>query len=55
MGINPLFTDATADLSDCLLLEIPPVEIIPMQVAIGGAEYTYAPAGTISVKEFYQL
>lgn len=34
---------------------MPSVKIIPMQVEIGGTEYTYAPDGTISVKEFYQL
>lgn len=36
MGTYPLFTDATADLSDRLISEMPSVKIIPMQVEIGG-------------------
>lgn len=55
MAAYQLFTDATADLPKCLPPEFPPVEIIPMQVEIGGQEYTYGPNGNISVKEFYQL
>ena len=50
-----IFTDATADLSDELLAGLPPLEIIPMTVAISGQEYTYGPQGDIDVDRFYQM
>ncbi|MDD2960220.1 MAG: DegV family protein [Lachnospiraceae bacterium] len=50
-----IFTDATADLSDSLMEQVPSVEMIPMPVEIGGSEYTYSPVGNISVKKFYEL
>lgn len=50
-----LFTDATADMSTELLSGLPSVEIVPMQVEIGGREYTYGPGGNITVAEFYRL
>jgi len=55
MSNYQIFTDATADLTPALLAGLPPVEIIPMQVEIGGAEYTYGSADGITAKEFYQL
>lgn len=55
MGNYQIFTDATADLSPALLAGLPSVEIIPMQVEIGGTEYTYGTPEGISAKEFYQL
>ena len=50
-----IFTDATADLSPEMLKGLPPVEIIPMSVEIGGRAYTYGPSGTITPAEFYRL
>ena len=50
-----IFTDATADHSSSMMAGLPPVEVIPMQVEIGGREYTYGPHGTISAEEFYAL
>lgn len=50
-----LFTDATADLTDVPMGGLPHVEIIPMQVEIGGQDYVYGPGGTITVDEFYAL
>lgn len=50
-----IFTDATADMSQSMLLDLPPVRIIPMQVQIGGTNYQYGPGGSISVDEFYRL
>ena len=41
MGNYQIFTDATADLSPELREGLPSVEIIPMQVEIGGKEYIY--------------
>ena len=55
MGDYQIFTDATADLTPELMRGLPSVEIIPMQVEIGGAEYTYGAPGGITAKEFYQL
>lgn len=55
MTTYQLFTDATADMSSELLEGLPSVEIIPMQVEVGGSEYTYGPAGNITVAEFYRL
>lgn len=50
-----IFTDATADLSLGFTEELATVKLIPMQVEIGGCEYTYGPSGNISAQEFYQL
>lgn len=50
-----IFTDATADCSPQWLTSLPHVNVIPMQIEIGGQEYTYGPEGTITVKEFYAL
>ena len=55
MGTYQIFTDATADLSEQMMKGLPPVEIIPMQVELGGCEYTYGPNGNITVAEFYAL
>lgn len=41
MADYQIFTDATADLSPEMLSGLPPVEIIPMHVKIGGRAYTY--------------
>ena len=41
MGKYQIFTDATADLSPELLKGLPSVEIIPMQIEIGGTEYNF--------------
>ena len=50
-----IFTDATADCSSQWLESLPLVSIVPMQVTIGGQEYTYGPDGTISAQRFYEL
>lgn len=50
-----IFTDATADLSGCFPENNAAIEIIPMQIEIGGREYTYGPSGDIYVEEFYRL
>lgn len=50
-----IFTDATADLSISMLDGLPSVEIIPMEVEIGGTSYTYGPNGNLSTSRFYQL
>ena len=50
-----IFTDATADCNDDMLIGLPSVEIIPMEVEIGGHTYTYGPNGDISVQTFYQM
>lgn len=50
-----IFTDATADLTDEPMAGLVKVEIIPMQVEIGGNDYIYGPGGNITVDEFYGL
>lgn len=55
MGNYQIFTDATADLLPALLAGLPSVEIIPMQVEIGGTEYTYGSPEGITATEFYRL
>ena len=50
-----IFTDATADLSPELKEGLPPIEVIPMQVEIGGNEYTYGSPEGITAQEFYRL
>lgn len=55
MASYQIFTDATADCSPQWLASVPPVGIVPMQVEVGGKEYTYGPDGTISVRSFYDL
>ena len=55
MGNYQIFTDATADLSPELREGLPSVEIIPMQVEIGGKEYNYGSSDGISPQEFYRL
>lgn len=55
IGDYKIFTDATADLSADLKKGLPSVEIIPMQVEIGGNEYTYGSPEGITTKEFYRL
>ncbi len=55
MATYQIFTDSTADLSPAMLEDLPRVEIVPMQVEIGGTAYTYGPQGTISAGAFYDL
>lgn len=55
MAAYQIFTDATADLCESMLRKLPPVEMIPMQVEIGGQEYTYGPGGNLTTGLFYRL
>ena len=55
MAPYQIFTDATADCNPQWLEALPPIVILPMQVEIGGREYTYGPDGTIAVEDFYAL
>lgn len=50
-----IFTDATADLTDEMIFGLPNVEIIPMEVMVGGGVYTYGPKGNLTVKQFYKM
>ena len=38
-----IFTDATSDLNEEMLWGLPNLEIIPMEVMVGGGVYTYGP------------
>lgn len=55
MAPYQIVTDATADCSPQWLRMLPPIVVLPMQVEIGGKEYTYGPGGNISVEQFYTL
>ena len=55
MADYQIFTDATADLTAKMVEGLPSVKVIPMQVEIGGKEYTYGSSGTITAEEFYGL
>lgn len=50
-----IITDATADLTEELLTGLPFLEIIPMEVNIGGMTHCYGPGGTITPQKFYEL
>lgn len=50
-----IITDATADLTDELMLGLPYVDIIPMQIMVGGGVYTYGPKGNLSIEQFYKM
>ena len=47
-----IFTDATSDLAPELTAGLPSVEMIPMNVEIGGTEYSYGSPEGITAKEF---
>ena len=50
-----IFTDATADISLSMMDGLPRVEIIPMDVEIGGESYSYGPNGNLNINRFYQM
>ena len=52
-----IFTDATADLSEDLLSGCPPVGVVPMDVEVGEASYTYTygPGGNLTTPDFYTM
>ena len=50
-----IFTDATADMSNEMLNDIPHIEIIPMEVVVGDETYTYGSLGNLTVGEFYKM
>lgn len=50
-----LFTDATSDYCGEIAQGLPPVEMIPMEVAIGDASFTYGPGGDLTVSAFYAM
>lgn len=50
-----IITDATADLNDELMFGLPYIEIIPMEVLVGGGAYTYGPKGNLEISHFYRM
>ena len=50
-----IFTDATSDLNDEILVGLPYVEIIPMEIMVGDKVYAYGPKGNLTVKQFYKM
>ena len=49
-----IINDATADLNEELLAELPEVKIIPIHVEVGGREYLFDTGGNIECDEFYK-
>ena len=47
-----LFSDVTADVSEELMRGMPEVELVPMQVELGGKNYIYGPGGDLTVEAF---
>ncbi|MBR0164129.1 MAG: DegV family protein [Lachnospiraceae bacterium] len=50
-----IVTDATFDLDDHLLNDLPPVTVIPMDIIVGETSYLYGPGGNIGLDQFYAL
>lgn len=48
-----LFSDVTADVSEELMRGMPEVDLVPMQVELGGENYIYGPGGDLTVEHFY--
>lgn len=48
-----VFSDVTADVSEELMRGMPEVELVPMQVELGGENYIYGPDGDLTVEHFY--
>lgn len=50
-----IFTDATADLNAALQSGLPQIDVIPMEVQVGEASYTYGPQGNLTSDTFYAM
>ena len=48
-----LITDATADLAEDMLRQVPNLKIIPMEVVLNDTVRSYGPGGDLGVEEFY--
>ena len=48
-----IYTDASADVSEELMHDVPAVEMIPMNVELDGVPYLYGPGGNLDNKMFY--
>ncbi len=55
MADYQIFADATADLCPALLEGLPPIQVIPMDIEIGGQWYLYGPGGNLNIRTFYDL
>ncbi len=50
-----IFTDATADISEEMLIGLPHIEIVPMEINIGNKTYVYGTTGNLTVEQFYAM
>jgi len=48
-----IYTDASADISDELMRDVPSIEMIPMDVELDGQPYLYGPGGNLDNKTLY--
>ena len=50
-----IFTDATADMDNALMPGYSEIEVIPMELELGGQRWSYGPGGSITIPRFYSL
>ena len=55
MNDYKIFTDATADIDESLLKDLPELGIIPMDILMDDVTYSYGPEGTIDHHSFYGM
>ena len=55
MADYQIFTDATADLTDELMANLPQIITIPMEITVGDTQYIYGLSNGISADRFYDL
>lgn len=55
MADYQIFTDATADIADCEEVKDGRIQMIPMDIQIGGDEYLYGPDGNLRIADFYRM
>ena len=55
MAEYKIFADATADVCPEMMQGLPEIQIIPMEVEIGGKNYIYGPRGDLTIEHFYAL
>lgn len=50
-----IFTDATADFSSDMMVDLPRVTVIPMSVMVGDDSFLYGPRGNLTTGQFYAM
>ena len=50
-----IFTDATADFSEEMMVDLPRVRVVPMTVSVDDDAFLYGPKGNLSARQFYGM